>query len=118
MTQQSQERLTFDDPEAARALLGTRDAHLKLLAEAVGVAAHSRGGQVWLEGSAEQTGLARLVLTQLYDLIRQGYPVYDMDVDFAVRILSADPAAVLKDIFLDQVYITGKKRIIDRKSVV
>ncbi len=117
MAEQSQDRLTFDDPEAARALLGTRDAHLKLLAEAVGVAAHSRGGQVWLEGSAEQTGLARLVLTQLYDLIRQGYPVYDMDVDFAVRILSADPAAVLKDIFLDQVYITGKKRIISPKTL-
>jgi phosphate starvation-inducible PhoH-like protein len=117
MASQSEIQLTFDDPEAARALLGTRDAHLKLLAEAVGVTAHSRGGQVWLEGSGEQTGLARLVLNQLYDLIRQGYPVYDMDVDFAVRILSADPTAVLKDIFLDQVYITGKKRIISPKTL-
>ncbi|MBI5522611.1 MAG: PhoH family protein [Desulfarculus sp.] len=117
MATESETQLSFDDPEAVRALLGTQDAHLKQLAQAVGVAAHSRGGKVWLEGSPEETSLARLVLTQLYELIRQGYPVYDMDVDFAVRILSADPGAALKDIFLDQVYITGKKRIISPKTL-
>ena len=110
-------QLSFADSEAARALLGTRDANLKLLAQTVGVSAHSRGGQVSLQGAPEQTGLARLVLEQLYDLIRQGYPVYDMDVDFAVRILSADPGAQLKEIFLDQVYITGKKHVISPKSL-
>ncbi|MBI4797245.1 MAG: PhoH family protein [Desulfarculus sp.] len=117
MAPESETQLSFDDPEAARALLGTQGAHLKQLAQAVGVQAHSRGGKVWLQGSPEETGLARLVLSQLYDLIRQGYPIYDMDVDFAVRILSADPTAALKDIFLDQVYISGKKRIISPKSL-
>ena len=117
MASDSEIQLSFADPEAARALLGARDANLKLLAQAVGVSAHSRGGQVSLVGAPEQTGLARLVLEQLYGLIRQGYPVYDLDVDFALRILSADPGAELKEIFLDQVYITGKKHVISPKSL-
>ena len=40
-----------------------------------------------------------------------------MDVDFAVRILSAEPQANLKDIFLDQIYLSGKKRIITPKTL-
>jgi phosphate starvation-inducible PhoH-like protein len=50
-------------------------------------------------------------------LTRQGYPVYEMDVDFAVRILSANPEVNLKDIFLDQVYLTCKKRVISPKTL-
>jgi len=110
-------RLTFEDPEAARALLGARESHLRLLAEVVGVGARSRGGEVVLSGTPEETSLAGQVLNQLYDLIRQGYPIYEMDVEFAVRILAADAKASLKDVFLDQIYLKGKKRIITPKSL-
>jgi phosphate starvation-inducible PhoH-like protein len=114
----SEERLNFEDAEAARALMGAHGAQLKQVAKAVGVEAHSRGAQVTISGAPEAAGLARLVLTQLYELIRQGYPVYEMDVDFAVRILSANPEVNLKDIFLDQVYLTGKKRVISPKTLM
>ncbi|ADK84321.1 PhoH family protein [Desulfarculus baarsii DSM 2075] len=113
----SELKLSFDDHEAAKVLLGSRDANLKLLAEAVGVAARSRGGVVTVDGEQAEVDLAGQVLGQLYELVRQGYPVFEMDIDFAVRILSADPKAKLKDIFLDQVYIAGKKRIITPKSL-
>ncbi|MBA4358642.1 MAG: phosphate starvation-inducible protein PhoH, partial [Desulfovibrio sp.] len=108
---EGQLQISFADPEAAKALLGPQGRHLKLVAEAAGVSARSRGSQVTLEGPAEGTALARSVLSQLYELIRQGYPVYEMDVDLAFRLLAADPSANLKDIFLDQVYLTGKKRV-------
>jgi phosphate starvation-inducible PhoH-like protein len=113
----SEVRLSFEDPEAVRMLLGARDAHLRLVAEATGVAARSRGGEITLRGAPEETSLARQVLTQLYDLISQGYPVYEMDVEFAVRILAGDPTASLKDVFLDQIYLSGKRRIISPKSL-
>jgi phosphate starvation-inducible PhoH-like protein len=114
----NEERLSFEDAEAARALFGPHGAQLKQMAAAVGVEAHSRGAQVTISGPAEAAGLARLVLTQLYELIRQGYPIFEMDVDFAVRILSANPEVNLKDIFLDQVYLTGKKRVISPKTLM
>ena len=117
MSGPEQKNLSFDDHEALRALLGARDAHLRLLAAAAGVKARARGGQISLEGEPEAVGLAAEALSQLYGLIQSGYPVYEMDVDFAYRILSGDPEAKLKDIFLDQVYLTGKNRIISPKTL-
>jgi phosphate starvation-inducible PhoH-like protein len=112
-----QQRVSFGDQEALRSLLGPGDAHLKLIAQATGARARSRGGEVVLSGESEEVSLARETLDQLYELIRQGYPVYEMDVEFAVRILAADASANLKDVFLDQIYLTGKKRIISPKTL-
>jgi len=113
----SELRLNFDDTESLRTLLGTRDANLRLLARGLGVEARSRGGEIALKGSPHKTQVAKQILTQLYELICQGYPVYEMDMDFALRILSGDPQAKLKDIFLDQIYLSGKKRIITPKTL-
>ncbi len=117
MAEDQTKSLSFGDHEALRTLLGSRDAHLRLLALAAGVKARARGGEISLSGAAEDVELAALALNQLYDLIQQGYPVYEMDVDFAFRILAGDPTAQLKDIFLDQVYLTGKNRIISPKTL-
>lgn len=113
----SEVRFNFEDPEALRTLLGVSDANLRFLAKTMGVEARSRGGEIVIKGAPEDTQLAKQILTQLYGLIRQGYPVYEMDVDFAARILSAEPRANLKDIFLDQIYLSGKKRIITPKTL-
>ncbi|MFH1059314.1 MAG: PhoH family protein [Pseudomonadota bacterium] len=117
MTEPAREQITFEDTEALRALSGAHGANLKLLGEVAGVSLGSRGNQVSLAGDPDQVALAGRTLSQLYELIRQGYPVYELDVDFAWRILSADPNASLKDVFLDQVYITGKKRIVSPKTL-
>jgi len=111
-------RLSFADSEALRTLLGARDAHLKVVAQNTGAKARSRGGDIVLTGTPEETQLAGQVLSQLYELICQGFPVFEMDVEFAVRILSADAEASLKDVFLDQIYLTGKKRIISPKTLM
>ena len=58
-----------------------------------------------------------MVVEQLYGLITQGYPVYDLDIEFAARILSSDPTASLKEIFLDRIYLQGRKRIITPRSL-
>ncbi len=51
------------------------------------------------------------MLKQLYGLLEKGYPVYPSDVDYAVRILSRDRSAKLRDIFLDTIYISAHKRV-------
>ena len=57
------------------------------------------------------------VLTQLYAVVEKGYPVYISDVDYAVRILSGDRNANLREIFLDTIYISAHKRVITPKSI-
>ncbi|MEW5911230.1 MAG: PhoH family protein [Thermodesulfobacteriota bacterium] len=111
------ERLNFEDSAALRTLLGARDVNLRLLATTAGVSARSRGKEITLTGAPEDVELASLALSQLYGLIQQGYPVFEMDVEFAYRILAADPSAQIKDIFLDQVYLTGKNRVISPKTL-
>ncbi len=61
--------------------------------------------------------LPERILNQLYELLENDYPVYANDVEFAVRILSADLSADLKKIFLDRVYIASNKNVITPKSI-
>jgi len=112
VTQSKQTRLTFSDIELARQLFGEQDGHLKQLADQLGVHIHARGNAVNLKGEDESVDLSRRVLEQLYGLLKEKYPVYPTDIDYALRILRKDHTADLKKIFLDTVYITAKKRAI------
>jgi len=111
-----QRQVTFPDSQVAMQLYGERDRHLKTLARALDVEIHSRGTTLTIVGDREARNLARNILNQLYGLIKEGYPVYPKDVQYAVRILSGNDRLRLKDIFLDTVYITAKKRAITPKS--
>jgi phosphate starvation-inducible protein PhoH and related proteins len=109
--------LRFDDPRLFRELLGQHDEHLKALEQSVGVRIDVADSTLTLHGDALESELASRVLVQLYGLLEQGYPIYASDVDYALRILSSDRNAKLRDIFLDTVFISAHKRVITPKSV-
>ncbi|MFZ0888207.1 MAG: PhoH family protein [Candidatus Binataceae bacterium] len=56
-------------------------------------------------------------MSELYELLKRGYPIYPGDVEYSIRILRADRNVDLKDIFLDTVYVSAHKRVISPKSV-
>jgi phosphate starvation-inducible PhoH-like protein len=109
--------LHFGDPRLFRDLLGQHDEHVKLLERQLGVRIDVADTSVTLHGDPLETELASRVLTQLYGLLENGYPIYASDVDYALRILSSDRSAKLRDIFLDTVFISAHKRVITPKSV-
>ena len=109
--------LTFANPTHFRALLGNHDEHIQLLERALGVRIDVGEGTLAVSGDAIEAELAGRVLEQLYGLIEQGYPIYPSDVDYALRILSSDHTARLRDIFLDTVFISATRRTITPKSV-
>lgn len=115
-TESKQTHLTFSDIELARQLFGEHDGHLKRLAELVGIHIHARGNTVHLKGEDMAVDLSRRVLEQLYGLIKEKYPVYPNDFDYALRILKENHTTDLKKIFLDTVYITSKKRAITPRN--
>ena len=110
-------RMVISDMERMRLLCGEQNAHLKALEEKTGVAVHTRGNVLLLQGREWEVTLAEAVLNQLDGLLREDYPVYPKDVDYAVRILSADPSTELKKIFKDRVYVSSKKKVIAPKSI-
>jgi phosphate starvation-inducible PhoH-like protein len=72
---------------------------------------------VSVHGDAITTQLVEKLLKELYGMVEEGYPIYQSDIDYAIRILSSDDRVKLKDIFLDTVYITSKKQPITPKGL-
>lgn len=110
-------RVQFENHRFFHDLLGHQDEHLRGIEKAVGVKLTTSGNALIITGDEEQRVLAGRVATQLYGLLQNGYPVYPSDVDYAIRILSRDRSANLKDIFLDTVYISANRRTITPKSI-
>ena len=109
-------KLSFPNNELARQLFGEHNSHLQRIADALSVRINTRGESVFVSGDPIAAALAGNTLQQLYGLLKNGYPIYPNDIDYALRVLSADDRAKLADIFLDTVYITAKKRSITPKS--
>lgn len=109
--------LAFDDNTLLQNLCGEHNNNLKLIEKALQVKLSLRGDQITLFGEESDVKLAKRVLEELYGLLSEGYPLYPSDVNHAIQILSGKFKARLKDIFLDAVYVTSKKRIITPKSL-
>lgn len=109
--------LTFDDNTLLLNLCGERNANLKLIEEALQAKLNLRGDRITLTGEESEVKLAQRLLEELYGLLREGYPLYPSDVNHAIQILSGNFKARLRDIFLDSVYVTSKKRVITPKSL-
>ena len=112
-----QKELSFADNEAARLLYGDLNRNLLAIEKAVGVTVKARGTTLTVSGEDDDVATTVTALNQLYELIITGYPVYQADVAYALRVIERSPAASLKEIFLDQVYITAKHRVISPKSI-
>ncbi|OFV87677.1 MAG: phosphate starvation-inducible protein PhoH [Acidobacteria bacterium RBG_16_68_9] len=107
----------FDDHRRFHELLGHHDEHIKTVERALGVRIGIADTTLLVSGDPLERELAGRVLTQLYGLIENELPVYPSDVEAAVRVLSRDRNAKLKDIFLDTIYIAANKRVVTPKSV-
>ncbi|RUA00818.1 MAG: phosphate starvation-inducible protein PhoH [Deltaproteobacteria bacterium] len=109
-------RLTFPDNQLAGQLFGAHNSHLKRIADSLEISVNARGNTAFIQGDAVSSQLSENILNQLYGILESGYPVYANDIDYAIRILSADNRVRLKDIFLDTVFITATKKTVAPKS--
>lgn len=110
-------RVTFDNNELVRSLYGERNGNLRLIEKRLNMIINIRGNDLILQGGLPELEVAENLLTQLYGLLKGGYPIYDRDVDYSLRILGGNHKAQLKQIFLDRVYIPSKKKTITPKSI-
>ncbi len=114
---QVHKKLTFPDNQLVGMLCGEHNTHLQILEKKIGLSVNVRGNTINLQGGDWEIELAEKVLLQLYEVIKNEYPIYANDVDYAIRILSGDNSADLKKIFLDKVYISSNKKTITPKSL-
>ncbi len=109
--------LTFAGQEAFQQLCGPNDENLRAMAQALAVGVTARGNTLTLKGEPHEVQLAQRAFDQLYELVRQGYPLYPPDVKRAVEILAAGATQRLSDVFLDTVLVTSGKRHIAPKNL-
>ena len=110
-------KMCFPEQELVMDLCGEHNAHLKIIEKKVGLSVHLRGNVLLLKGGGWEIELAEKVLKQIYELLKADYPVYQRDIDYAIRILSKNPSADLQKIFKDEVFISSNKKNITPKSL-
>ncbi len=110
-------QIAFDQNQLVQQLAGARNSHLKIIEKQLDVRIHLRGNQFSIAGDEPHVELTERLLSELAELIQKGYPVYDSDIVYAIRILSENLNRNLKDIFLDHIFIASNKRTISPKSV-
>jgi phosphate starvation-inducible PhoH-like protein len=109
--------MSFDDNGAALRLYGDLNRNLTMIETALTVKIEVRGTELTLSGQEHDLELVENALKQLYEMIRAGYPIYQRDIAYALRILSKSPAINLKEIFQDQVFISAHQGVISPKSI-
>ncbi len=110
-------KIIFDDLHTANVLFGVQSENLKRIAKTVGVRISAKANAVTIQGDEPDVSLSRQILSDLYGLVKKGYPLYPTDVDYAIRMISDDRSVNLENIFLDAVYVSSKKRVITPKSL-
>ena len=110
------ETLYFDDLGIVKALCGEHDAHVKLVGRRLNVKIHARGTQFSLSGSRAAILAAKKILQELYFVVESGYRLSSVDVVHAVKMIEQEAPLHLKDIFLDTIIVTAKRRPITPKS--
>ena len=117
MAEKINQQLDFTNNDYARLLYGDLNSNLQAVEKATGVTVKARGTCLTISGLHHEVEIAAQTLSQLYGLIETGYPVYPADIHHGLKIVAKTPRASLKEIFLDQVYITARQKIISPKSL-
>jgi len=105
-------QIRLDDNGVAKILFGPSDSHLRLIAHALGITISHCADGLSMEGDEEQVFVARRLLEQLYSLAREGRPLYASDIEQAIKVITQDSGANLRDLFMDTIFISNRKRII------
>jgi phosphate starvation-inducible PhoH-like protein len=113
----SPRKFSVSDADLVGQLFGRQNRHLKLVERALGIRIGSNGLDLHFSGDEAQVEVGRRVFEELEQLLKAGMPLYPPDVDYAVRILCQDSSANLRDIFLDTVFISARKKMIGPKSL-
>lgn len=106
----------FDDNRLARTLFGPEDCHLRALEKAMRVEICARGGDINISGDPSCTSVVEQTMTQLYKMLKKGYPIVGADIEYAAKLICHDRNANLESLFADTIIIPTKKRPIVPRS--
>lgn len=117
LTFPAEERLILNNNAEALSLCGKHDSHLKMIEAALPVRILPRGNEVVIAGSDADVSKVAGLLRDLAELLRRGHTLSEREVSYAVRLLSQNETADLKDIFSDIITVGVRGRAIKPKTL-
>lgn len=108
--------ITFDNINMARELFGNHNYNLARISEATGVKIDNRGNTLIIKGDTENVLLTEKLLNQLYSLVQEKFSIQPADIETATSALRNDSSCRLRNIFLDTILTTSKKKNIAPRS--
>src|ERR1043165_7413470 len=108
--------LTLDD-EGTHTLFGNHDENLRMLEDEFGVKISSRGNEIFVNGAEKNVAPVQKLLSEMQQLIEQGYPLKKSDVHTGMRVLRDRPEASLVDFFTDDAVNAAVRRVVTPRNV-
>ncbi|MBI5887507.1 MAG: PhoH family protein [Deltaproteobacteria bacterium] len=115
--QKAKKQIDLVDNDIAVRLFGEGGQNFKRFEKKLGVTLDTRGALVTIQGDPVKAALAERLIAELAELLKKGYQFSTQDIDYAIRMLSADKDARLADVFMDTAFVSFRKKIIAPKSV-
>jgi phosphate starvation-inducible PhoH-like protein len=109
--------IDFKDNGLAQSLFGEHHSNLRLIEKVFPVKLSAVGAGVTIDGPGDAVREVAALLNSLYDLQSNGYSLSPFDVERGASILKEKPGTSLKEIFIEKIYVSAKKRVITPKSI-
>ena len=109
--------IELDSEKEANLLYGRLDKNLKVLEETLGIVASQRGNKIFLQGEDHSVKNAEKIIHEIRSISYEGYILNPEDIRYAVRSASSEgQSASIKDLFLNNIPVSSKKRFIIPKT--
>ena len=89
-----------------------------MIEESLGVTISTRGNRIFIQGEEDQARKAENLISDLRSLGAEGYVLKPEDIVFALRSISAGTDISLKDLLINNIPVSSKKRFIMPKTEV
>jgi phosphate starvation-inducible PhoH-like protein len=87
-----------------------------LIEKTLGIAASFRGNRIFLKGDDQKVKTAEALIHDLHDLAASGYNLKPEDIRYAIRAISEGSGTSLKDLFVNNIPVSSKRRFIIPKT--
>lgn len=109
--------IELDSEKEANILYGRLDKNLKVLEETLGIVASQRGNKIFLQGEDQSVKNAEKIIHEIRSINYEGYILNPEDIRYAVRSASSEgESASIKDLFINNIPVSSKKRFIIPKT--
>ncbi|MCX5895215.1 MAG: PhoH family protein [Proteobacteria bacterium] len=110
------ETLTFDDVDIVNSLCGEHDNNLKCIEKSLSVTVSVKGHEISIGGDKSSISRAKRLIQNLYFVIESGHRLSFNDIEQAIKMMYEDDSANPRDVLLDTILVSFKRRAIRPKS--